>query len=111
MAEVDGVLIHEERDHRDELLKMDGERITLLEEKLEEAEALILEIKDYRDSISLISLHLEEVNGGMVVGEGLSRLGDIAGAERLHARILRNVVRVLHPTEKYQPEMVMDDED
>ena len=111
MAELDGVKVVYERDHRDELLEMDGERITLLEDKLTEAEALILEIKEYRDRLSDIGFYLEEVNGGMVVEEGISKLGDLAGAERLHARVLRNVVGKLYGTEKYKPEMVLDDED
>ncbi len=111
MAELDGVKVGHERDHRDELLKMDGERITLLEEKLEEAETILRDISEYRDHLSIMSSHLEDVNGGMSVGEGISRLGQTAGAERLHARVLRSVVGQLHLASRYKPEMLTDDED
>jgi hypothetical protein len=111
MAELDGVKILEEdfvgMNHS---MQRDADRIHHLENKLIEAEALILEIKEYRDHISDIGFYLEEINGGLVVEEGISKLGDLAGAERLHARILRNVVGKLHGTERYKPEMVMDDE-
>lgn len=113
MAELDGVKIHEDEPFvgMNHNMQMDADRIHLLEDKLIEAEALILEVKELRDFWAGISFYLEEVNGGMVVEEGISRLGDVAGSQRLHARVLREVVRKLHPTEKYRPEMVLDDED
>ncbi len=113
MAELDGVKMPEVSDAMrlmNHEMQRDSDRIHYLENKLIEAEALILEIREYRDSISDISYYLEEVNGGMVVEEGISKLGDLAGAERLHARVLREVVGKLHPVERYKPEMVMDDE-
>ena len=111
MAELDGVKVAEPFTGMDGPMQRDADRIHHLENKLIEAEALILEIKEYRDFWSGVGFYLEKVNGGMVVEEGISKLGDLAAAERLHARVLREVVGKLHPVERYKPEMVLNDED